>query len=70
MLGPTTSRNQVEGREAAGLFPPMPFKRSDLDQAVRYLEYALVLIERDPPPKIRTIREVIGMSIRRLSPGR
>ena len=46
----------------------MPLKRSDLDQAVRYLERALVLLEQQPPAKARTIRELIGLAVQRLSP--
>jgi hypothetical protein len=42
---------------------------SDLDQAVRYLEHAQVLLERQPPAKASTIRHLIDLSIRQLSPG-
>jgi hypothetical protein len=47
----------------------MSLKRSDLDQAVRYLEHARELFRREPVTKIRTIRNVLDLAIRRLSPG-
>jgi hypothetical protein len=47
----------------------MPLRRSDLDQAVRYLEHARVLLEREPGARPRTIRSVLELAIRRLSPG-
>jgi hypothetical protein len=47
----------------------MPLKRSDLDQAVRYLQHARELLEREPSAGMRAIREVLRLSIRRLSPG-
>jgi hypothetical protein len=47
----------------------MPLKRSDLDQAVRYLQHARVLLEGLPGAKTRAIRDVLDLAIRRLSPG-
>jgi hypothetical protein len=47
----------------------MPLKRSDLDQAVRYLQHARELLERESNAGMRAIREVLRLAIRRLSPG-
>jgi hypothetical protein len=47
----------------------MPLIRSDYDQAARYLNYALELLEQQAPGKHPGIREVLSLSIRRLSPG-
>jgi hypothetical protein len=46
-----------------------PLKRSDLDQAVRYLQHARELLEREPGARMRVIREVLRLAMRRLSPG-
>jgi hypothetical protein len=46
----------------------MHFKRSDLDQAVRYLEHARDLLQAEPLARMRAIREVLDPAIRRLSP--
>jgi hypothetical protein len=47
----------------------MPLQRSDLDQAVRYLQHARVLLEGLPGARMRAIRDVMDLAIRRLSPG-
>jgi hypothetical protein len=47
----------------------MLLKRSDLDQAVRYLQHARELLEREPGARMRVIREVLRLAMRRLSPG-
>jgi hypothetical protein len=47
----------------------LPLKRSDADQAVRYLQHARELLGREPLAKIRAIRNVLDRAIRRLSPG-
>jgi hypothetical protein len=47
----------------------MSLRRSDLDQAVRYLRYACELLEREAAAKTKTVREVIDLAARRLSPG-
>jgi hypothetical protein len=47
----------------------MPLKRSDLDQAVRYVQHARELLEREPGARMRVIREVLRLAMRRLSPG-
>jgi hypothetical protein len=47
----------------------MPLKRSDADQAVRYLQPARGLLEREPGARMRAIRELLRLAIRRLSPG-
>src|SRR5271154_7048459 len=49
--------------------PMPPLKRSDLDQAVRYLQHARELLEREPGARMRVIREVLRLAMRRLSPG-
>jgi hypothetical protein len=46
-----------------------PLKRSHLDQAVRYLQHARVLLELEPGAWMRVIREVLRVAMRRLSPG-
>ena len=46
-----------------------PLKRSDLDQAVRYVQHARELLEREPGGRMRVIREVLRLAMRRLSPG-
>ena len=43
--------------------------RSDYDQAARYLEYACELLERQAFGRTVTLREVLQMAARRLSPG-
>jgi hypothetical protein len=47
----------------------MPLKRSDLDQAVRYLKHARGLLEGLPGAKTGATRDVLDLAIRRLSPG-
>ena len=47
----------------------MSFKRSDLDQAVRYLQHARELLQAEPLTRMRAIRGVLELAIRRLSPG-
>lgn len=46
-----------------------PPRRSDYDQAARYLRYACELLDRDAPGKGRAVREVLELAARRLSPG-
>jgi hypothetical protein len=46
-----------------------PLKRSDLDQAVRYVQHVRELLEREPGARMRVIREVLRLAMRRLSPG-
>jgi hypothetical protein len=46
----------------------MPLKRSDLEQAVRYLEHARELLQGEPLARMRAIRGVLDLAIRRLSP--
>jgi hypothetical protein len=48
---------------------PMTLHRSDYDQAARYLRYACELLERQAFGKTATLREVLQMAARRLSPG-
>jgi hypothetical protein len=43
--------------------------RSDYDQASRYLAYACELLERQAFGKTMTIREMLHLAVRRLSPG-
>ena len=45
----------------------MHLKQSDLDQAVRYLEYARDLLQGEPLARMRASREVLDLAIRRLS---
>jgi hypothetical protein len=47
----------------------MTLHRSDPDQAARYLRYACELLERQAFGKSVTLREVLQMAVRRLSPG-
>jgi hypothetical protein len=47
----------------------MPLRRSDYDQAVRYLQHARTLLEGLPGGRMRAIRDVLDLAIRRLSPG-
>lgn len=47
----------------------MNLRRSDLDQAARYLRYACELLERDAPGKTTTLRKLLDLAVRRLSPG-
>jgi hypothetical protein len=47
----------------------MPLRRSDLDQAVRYLQHARELLEREPLARMRASRGVLDLAVRRLSPG-
>jgi hypothetical protein len=47
----------------------MTLSRSDLDQAARYLRYACGLLEREAFGKTMTLREVLDLAARRLSPG-
>jgi len=44
-------------------------KRSDYDQAARYLSHACELLERDAKAQTRVLRDVLDLAIRRLSPG-
>ena len=47
----------------------MPLRRSDYDQAVRYVAYAVDLLEREAFGQTTTMREVLELAARRLSPG-
>jgi hypothetical protein len=48
----------------------MHLKRSDLDQAVRYLQHARELLNREPyGARMRAIRDVLDLAIPRLSAG-
>lgn len=47
----------------------MTLRRSDYDQAARYLAHACELLERDAAAQSRGLREILGLAIRRLSPG-
>jgi 3-deoxy-D-manno-octulosonate 8-phosphate phosphatase KdsC-like HAD superfamily phosphatase len=47
----------------------MPLRRSDLDQAARYLRHAGELLERDAPGKTAALRKLLDLAVRRLSPG-
>jgi limonene-1,2-epoxide hydrolase len=44
-------------------------RRSDYDQAARYLQHACDLLDSRAPGKMRATREVLQLAIRRLSPG-
>jgi hypothetical protein len=47
----------------------MTLRRSDYDQAARYLQHACDLMDRQAPGKMRATCEVLRLAIRRLSPG-
>jgi hypothetical protein len=47
----------------------MSLRRSDLDQALRYLQHARELLEREPLARMRATRGVLDLAVRRLSPG-
>jgi hypothetical protein len=47
----------------------MTLRRSDYDQAARYLKYACELLERQALGRTVTLREVLQMATRRLSAG-
>jgi hypothetical protein len=47
----------------------MTLSRSDLDQAARYLRYPCELLEREAFGKTITLRELLELTARRLSPG-
>jgi hypothetical protein len=47
----------------------MPLRRSNYDQAVRYLRHARELLEREPLARTRAVRDALGLAIRRLSAG-
>jgi limonene-1,2-epoxide hydrolase len=47
----------------------MKLQRSDYDQAARYLQHAIELLERDAASQTRGLREILELAIRRLSPG-
>jgi hypothetical protein len=46
----------------------MTLRRSDYDQAARYLQHACELMDRQVPGKMRATCEVLRLAIRRLSP--
>ena len=48
---------------------PMPLKRSDADQAVRYLQHARGLLERQLGARTRAIRDMLHLAVQRLSLG-
>ena len=47
----------------------MALQRTDYDQAARYLKYACETLERETPAQSRSLRGVLELAIRRLSPG-
>lgn len=47
----------------------MTLRRSDYDQAARYLQHACEIMDRQAPGKMRATLEVLRLAIRRLSPG-
>ena len=47
----------------------MPLERADRDLAMRHLEAAMKHLELRTSPETAAIREVIHLSLRRLSPG-
>jgi len=47
----------------------MILRRSDYDQAARYLQHACALMDSQAPGKMRATCEVLELAIRRLSPG-
>jgi hypothetical protein len=44
-------------------------RRSDYDQAARYLKYACQLLEQHAFGKTTALRDVLELAVRRLSPG-
>jgi hypothetical protein len=48
---------------------PMTLRRSDYDQAARYLQHACYLLDSHAPGKMRATGDVLRLAIRRLSPG-
>lgn len=44
-------------------------RRSDYDQAARYLQHACDLMDRQAPGKMRATCDVLRLAIRRLRPG-
>jgi site-specific DNA-adenine methylase len=47
----------------------MTLRRSDCDQAARYVRYACELLERQAFGKTVTLRELLQLAARQLSPG-
>jgi RNase P/RNase MRP subunit POP5 len=47
----------------------MTLLRSDLDQAARYIAYAITLLERESFGRTTTQRKVLDLAVRRLSLG-
>jgi hypothetical protein len=47
----------------------MTLRRSDYDQAARYLQHACELMNRQAPGKMSATLEVLRLAFRRLSPG-
>jgi hypothetical protein len=47
----------------------MTLRRSDYDQAARYLKYACELLERQAFAQTMAARDVLQLAVRRLSPG-
>jgi hypothetical protein len=47
----------------------MTLRRSDYEQAARYLRYAIDLLESRTPGKFFALRNVLELAFRRLSPG-
>jgi len=47
----------------------MPLRRSDLEQAVRYLQHARELLDEEPLARMRASRGALDLTVRRLSPG-
>jgi hypothetical protein len=60
---------QTEAAADVDNLKPMTLYRGDYDQATRYLKYACDLLERQAFGKTTTLREVLQMVMRRLSPG-
>jgi hypothetical protein len=64
-----TPDNQVAPHYLTAHHLPMTLRRSDYDQAARYLKYACELLERQAFGKTVGLREVLQMALGRLSPG-
>jgi hypothetical protein len=47
----------------------LTLRRSDYDQAARYLQYASELLERQAFGHTMSVRDVLQLAVRRLSPG-
>jgi hypothetical protein len=47
----------------------MTLRRSDYDQAARYVAYAIESLEREAFGRTTTVRKVLELAVQRLSPG-